>query len=129
MSRTKIEAAPWNEGVPASDAEADGLCYFEHHIKLLLDPGDDTAALAETVVPHGAHLSRNARRVRADGRSERFVTQRCHRVGARTAGQRLDTLTSVLRANGHDIASVEREFVVFDGNASLDDGWITEGAP
>ncbi|MEU6039038.1 hypothetical protein ABZ801_26880 [Actinomadura sp. NPDC047616] len=131
VTRTKIEAAPWNEGVPASDADADagGPYYFEHHIKLLLEAGDDTAALAASVAPHAAHLSRNARRVRADGRRERFVTQRCHGVGARTAGRRLDALTAVLRAQGLDIASVEREFVVFDDDVSLDDGWITEAAP
>ncbi|GAA4085516.1 hypothetical protein [Actinomadura miaoliensis] len=129
VRRTKIEAAPWNDGVPASDADAGGPYYFEHHIKLLLEAGDDTAALAASVAPHAAHLSRNARRVRADGRRERFVTQRCHGVGARTAGRRLDALTAVLSARGHGIASVEREFVVFDDDVSLDDGWITEAAP
>ncbi|MEU5884455.1 hypothetical protein [Spirillospora sp. NPDC047279] len=129
VTRTKIEAAPWNEGVPRTDDEeqAPGR-YFEHHVKLLL--GADAGglpALAGLVVRHEAHLSRNARRVRADGLQERFVTQRCRAVGSLTAGRRLDALTAVLRAAGHEIASVEREYVVADDAESLDDGWITEG--
>ncbi|RFU40518.1 hypothetical protein DZF91_16725 [Actinomadura logoneensis] len=128
--RVKVEAAPWNDGVPRTDAEGDALgSYFEHHVKLLLAPESDPAALAALAalaVPHGAHVSRNVRRVRPDGRPERFVTQRCHRVGAPTAGARLDALVGALRAAGHEIAEVEREYVVHDDTPSLDDGWITE---
>ncbi|MBO2462147.1 hypothetical protein [Actinomadura violacea] len=127
VARVKVEAAPWNAGVPADDADALGPgYYFEHHLKLLLDPGFDAAALAGAARPHTAHLSRNARRVRADGRQERFVTQRCRCVGARTAARRLDALAGELRARGHEIVSVEREFVVHDADESLDDGWIEE---
>ncbi|MFB4301689.1 hypothetical protein [Actinomadura sp. NTSP31] len=125
--RAKVEAAPWNAGVPAGDAGALGPAYyFEHHLKLLLEPGFDAGALAEAARPHAAHLSRNARRVRADGRQERFVTQRCRCVGSRTAERRLDVLAGDLRRRGHEILSVEREFVVHDGAPSLDDGWIEE---
>ncbi|MBD2900607.1 hypothetical protein amrb99_96120 [Actinomadura sp. RB99] len=129
VARVKVEAAPWNAGVPADDADALGPAYyFEHHLKLLLEPGFDAGALAGAARPHAAHLSRNARRVRADGREERFVTQRCRCVGSRTAARRLDALAGALRARGHEIVSVEREFVVHDGDASLDDGWIEEPA-
>ncbi|MEU4208656.1 hypothetical protein AB0F13_01410 [Streptomyces sp. NPDC026206] len=127
--RVKIEAAPWAEGVPESDEAAVALgagYYFEHHIKLLLPSGADVAALARLATGHSAHLSRNARRVRADGRAERFVTQRCHAVGRRTAGARLDALVAAVRADGYDMASVEREFVVHDSDESLDAGWIVE---
>src|SRR5688572_26800386 len=70
VSRIKVEAAPWNEGVPRTDA--DGAAhppdrYFEHHAKLLLDEGADVAALAELAQRHAAHLSRNALRRRDDG--------------------------------------------------------------
>ncbi|MFI9236292.1 hypothetical protein [Streptomyces sp. NPDC053079] len=127
--RAKVEAAPWAEGVPESDEAAVALgarYYFEHHIKLLLPPGADAAPLAELASGHCAHLSRNARRVRADGRAERFVTQRCRMVGRRTAGARLDALTAAIRAAGYEMASAEREFVVYDSDASLDAGWISE---
>ncbi|WP_184346766.1 hypothetical protein [Streptomyces olivoverticillatus] len=122
--RTKIEAAPWVEGVPDTDEEAAVLgprYYFEHHIKLLIAPG---AALPRLAPAHTAHLSRNARRIRTDGRTERFVTQRCRLVGRRTAQARLLALTADLGA--HEIISTEQEFVIHDSDESLDAGWITE---
>ncbi|MEU7132028.1 hypothetical protein [Streptomyces sp. NPDC046261] len=127
--RVKVEAAPWADGVPEGDEGAVALgagYYFEHHLKLLLPPGADVAPLAELASGHCAHLSRNARRVRADGRAERFVTQRCRLVGRRTAGSRLDALVAAVGAGGYEMVSVEREFVVYDSDASLDAGWITE---
>jgi len=78
------------------------------------------------VVPYGARLSRNARRQFTDGRHERFVTQRCHDVGAPTARQRLDALLAALRAGGHEIVEVEAEYVVRDDALHLDDGWLTK---
>lgn len=77
--RTKIEAAPWNAGVPQTDAEAATLpahCHFEHHIKLRLPIPYDTKRLTAVVEGHSAHISRNARRVLSGGVQERFVTQR-----------------------------------------------------
>ncbi|MDX3225988.1 hypothetical protein [Streptomyces sp. ME19-01-6] len=130
--RTKIEAAPWAAGVPVSDEDGRALgprYYFEHHLKLLLaepPPPDVRNALTELVAAHAAHLSRNARRVRPDGRAERFVTQRCRLVGRDTAGRRLRALTADLRAGGHEIVSMEREFVVYDSDEGLDAGWIVE---
>lgn len=126
--RTKIEAAPWAEGVPDTDEEAAALgprYYFEHHIKLLLG-SPSREGLPELAAAHTAHLSRNVRRIRPDGRTERFVTQRCRLVGRRTAQARLDALTADLRRDGWEIVSTEREFVVHDSDESLDHGWITE---
>lgn len=115
--RVKLEASPFAEGVPAT---AEPGCYFEHHAKLLLPAGCDEAALAAMVMPHGAHLSRNARRVREDGLGERFVTQRC---GDAAVG-RLDALIRDLRAAEYDVVGVEREYVVYDDRLSVDEGWI-----
>jgi hypothetical protein len=125
--RAKIEASPWASGVPRDRAEAERLgpsVYFEHHVKLRLAPDDDGQALARLAVPHGAHVSWNARRVLGNGVHERFVTQRCHGVGRAEAGARLNALCAALRAGVHTIVSVEREFVVLDSDASVDDGWI-----
>ena len=117
--REKIEAAPGNEGVPQTDSDTVGEPqgrYFEHHIKLVLPDATAArlAALTQLVAPHGARLSRNARRQRPDGRHERFVTQRCHRVGRVTARRELDALLETLRTDGQDIAEVEEEYVVYD---------------
>lgn len=126
-ARVKIEASPWARGVPGDHEDALRLgpgCYFEHHVKLVLDAGCEVETLARLVVPHGAHVSWNARRALGAGRQERFVTQRCHRVGLTEAGRSLEELHTALRGGGYEIVSVEREFVVFDSDESVDAGWI-----
>ncbi|MFF8727513.1 hypothetical protein ACF073_13610 [Streptomyces sp. NPDC015171] len=121
--RVKTESVPWAPEVPAGPCGDDGR-YFEHHVKLLLDPDTDLGALAARVVPHGAHLSWNARRVGGDGRHERFVTQRCRGVRAAEAGRALERLLAGL--DGLEVLDVEREFVLYDSDESVDDGWIEE---
>jgi hypothetical protein len=120
--RVKTESVPWAPEVP--DGPCGGGQYFEHHVKLLLDADADLAELAARVVPHGAHLSWNARRVRGGGRHERFVTQRCREVPAEKAGRALEHLLAGL--DGLEVLSVEREFVLYDSDESVDDGWIEE---
>ncbi len=129
VSRVKIEAAPENEGVPVTEADAARQPgrYFEHHVKLLLDPDDDLGEVTSLVVRHTARLSRNARRVRADGKAERFVTQRCHAVGRTTACRRLDALLADLAADGYAILSTEQEYVIHDTAPGVDAGWLDHG--
>ncbi|WP_231935168.1 nucleotidyl transferase AbiEii/AbiGii toxin family protein [Micromonospora viridifaciens] len=127
--RSKIEAAPWCVGVPQSDEQATaepGGRYFEHHVKLLLSSAavTDLVALTDLVAPHGARLSHNARRELTGGAQERFVNQRCHGVGLATATQRLDELVETLRAAGHEPATVEQEYIVFDSDLRHDQGWL-----
>jgi hypothetical protein len=121
--RVKIESVPW-----APEVRTDGDGYFEHHLKLLLDEDFDREALTALAVRHGAHLSWNARRVAAGGRHERFVTQRCRGVSARQAGRSCDALVAELKDSGHEIVGEEREFVLYDSDLSVDDGWIEERA-
>ncbi|WP_405914979.1 hypothetical protein [Streptomyces sp. NBC_00728] len=121
--RVKTECTPWAAEVPVR-LGGDDERYFEHHVKLLLDPDTDLAALAARTVPHGAHLSWNALRVRADARHERFVTQRCRGVGADGAGRALERLLTEL--GGFVVLGVEREFVLYDSDLSVDDGWIAD---
>ncbi|MFI5528857.1 hypothetical protein ACIA8O_09920 [Kitasatospora sp. NPDC051853] len=131
VTRIKIEASPWATGVPATAAEAVRLgpdTYFEHHLKVLLPPGPDHEALAELAGRHHAHLSWNARRTDRAGRQQRFVTQRCHRVGLPEAGRQLARLTEAVTGAGYEILSSEREFVVYDDNLAVDHGWLTTGA-
>jgi hypothetical protein len=125
VSRIKIEAEPGNRDVPVSDLEAAERHpgrYFEHHVKLVLDPEADLAALAELARGHAAHLSRNALRVRLNGRQERFVTQRCYSVGRPTAHDRLGALLAAMEAGGYPILNVEEEFVVLDSDPGVDAG-------
>lgn len=125
--RVKVEAAPWNEDVPLDDAAAVRLgnaMHFEHHVKVVLDDRPIDGRLPALLGRHGARLSRNARRGRADGRAEWFATQRCYRVGLLTAGSRLNSLVGALRSAGWPPVEAEREFVVYDDAPSVDDGWL-----
>jgi hypothetical protein len=127
--RVKIEAAPDNDGVPRTDGDAAAQPdnrYFEHHVKLALPDAavERLLALTDLVTPHGARPSRNARRQIEDGRHERFVTQRCHRVGRTEARRRLDALLGALRGEGYEVVEVEQEYVVYDSTPDFDAGWL-----
>jgi hypothetical protein len=122
--RIKIEAAPWNEGVPRTDDEADPELYFEHHVKVLMAGGwhDWHGRVFRAVEGHDAHISRNARRRYDDGSQERFITQRCFGVGRATAQTRLRALLAAL--DEFDVLEVEEEYVVDDDALHIDNGWI-----
>lgn len=127
VTRIKIEAAPMNEDVPVSDDDGRAQPpdrYFEHHVKLLLDPADDLDAITRIAQRHAAHVSRNALRHRDDGRQERFITQRCFQVGRDTATRALNRLLDELKVAGYELIDIEQEFVVYDSNVALDAGWI-----
>ncbi|MFE7652331.1 hypothetical protein ACFU6M_05300 [Streptomyces bottropensis] len=134
VARVKIEAAPWNEDVPLTAAEARTLppgCYFEHHVKLALADDREVGRVRALAERHAAHVSRNARRAvggRGGRGHERFVTQRCRDVGRPEARRRLDALLDALAEAGFEAVEVEEEFVVHDDRPDLDSGWIDEGA-
>ncbi|GGU39011.1 nucleotidyl transferase AbiEii/AbiGii toxin family protein [Lentzea flava] len=122
--RVKIEAAPWNDGVPQSDEDADPALYFEHHVKVLMSGTwhDWYARILKAVDGHEAHVSQNARRKYENGTQERFVTQRCFGVGRDTAKQNLAALLADLEEFA--VLEVEEEYVVDDDALHIDNGWI-----
>ncbi|MFD9337294.1 hypothetical protein ACFWBF_23245 [Streptomyces sp. NPDC060028] len=122
--RVKVETVPWT-----TDRPGPGGGYFEHHLKLLLPADWDRPALESLASRHAAHVSWNARRAAAGlagGRHERFVTQRC-RGTAPQATAACDALAAALAGAGYEIRSEEREFVLYDSDLSVDDGWIEQG--
>jgi hypothetical protein len=127
--RIKIEAAPWNQGVPHSDVEAlehHANRYFEHHVKLSIASTTDLLPLKKLAQQHSAHLSRNALQIRHDGCQERFVTQRCMNIGRIEAEKRLQILVDSIESLGYHPIDIEAEFVVYDSNLALDRGWIRD---
>lgn len=127
VQRIKIEAAPWNEDVPqtAADLKSDPPDkYFESHIKILFEDYLSITALTAAVEKHSAHLSRNALRVRPDGRQERFVTLRCWSVGYTEAAAKLKKLLIEIEHLGFPVIDVEEEYVVYDDNRAIDAGWL-----
>jgi hypothetical protein len=126
--RIKIEAAPGNQDIPQSDRAALNHGrdrYFEHHLKLLLEPGfNDFQLLRELVERHSAHLSRNALQIRRDNYQERFITQRCVAIGQIEARKQLQILSTAIATLGYTVLSIVEEFVVYDSNLALDLGWM-----
>lgn len=127
--RIKMEIAPWNDSVPKSTPEARNHPpdqYFEHHIKLLLEPFTEIASLMELAEQHSAHLSHNVLQAREDNCHERFVTQRCVAIGHQEAQQQLQRLLDAIAILDFTVIAVEEEFVVYDSNLDLDKGWIQQ---
>ncbi|MFJ5221976.1 hypothetical protein [Streptomyces sp. NPDC088400] len=127
--RTKIEAAPWNEGVPQTDAEAATFpahCHFEHRLKLRLPIPYDTKRLAAVAERHSAHVSRTARHILPGGVQERYVTQLARGVGRPVARARVDALLDGLIAAGYRPVDLREEFVLHDDNPTVDNGWTEE---
>ena len=124
--RIKIEAAPWNLGVPVTDADAANEPpgrYFEHHARLLLTPEADRSALLALCAQEGAHLSRNPFKTREDGAGEWFVTLRLSGVGREHAEARAAGLGERLSARGWPPLSTLLEYCVHDDRRELDAGW------
>ncbi|GIE87128.1 hypothetical protein [Actinoplanes regularis] len=126
VSRLKVEAAASGSEAPvtAEQAAEQPDLYFEHHVKLLLPASTDLDRVRAMAVEHGARLSRNARRVRADGVQERFITQRCYQVERSEAAATLAGLLGAVAGAGWEVAEVEQEWVLVDDNPALDAGWF-----
>jgi inosine/xanthosine triphosphate pyrophosphatase family protein len=126
VTRLKIEALGTNRDIPEEDAvaRAQPANYFEFHVKITLPAeGADLESLRARCERHGAHLSRNARKVRADGASERFVTLRVKGLGRLNADARFKALLRELAETGHPLSYPLREYTVYDSNHALDRGW------
>ncbi|WNG54514.1 hypothetical protein F0U59_06720 [Archangium gephyra] len=127
VKRLKLEALGKNRDIPEDDAtaRAQPANYFEFHVKVLLPSGlTDLDALRARCETHGAHLSRNARKVREDGASERFVTLRVYGLGRANAEARFSALLDDLAATGLKLTQRMREWTVYDSNHGLDRGWL-----
>ena len=130
--RLKVEAAPFNQGIPQSDEEAGELPennYFEHHIKLLRKRKAPCDRLLEICEERSAHLSQNAWREWRPGSEERFVTLRSYCCGRLRYVLRLKALLDALRMIGEQVIEVESEYCVYDSNLDLDRGWLPPVPP
>ncbi len=127
VTRLKLEALGKNRDIPEDDAtaRAQPANYFEFHVKALLPSGDTGVdALRARCEKHGAHLSRNARKTREDGASERFVTLRVYGLGRANADARFSALLEDLAGTGLTLTQRLREWTVYDSNHGLDRGWL-----
>jgi hypothetical protein len=130
VTRIKLEASPFNEGLPENNAETvlhAAENYFEHHLKLLLpaDLGKMQTTLEHLCEQHQAHLSRNAFKKRQDGMQERFVTLRHYGLGRQEAYEALHILRSCLEKASFQVLKIISEYCVYDDHVALDSNWLT----
>ncbi len=126
VTRVKLEAAPWNSGVPESDIQAQKAPsgnYFEHHTKLKLPKTANLRLLEMLCESNNAHLSRNAFKVFTDGSQERLITQRHYGLGFASASLRFNAFLEVLKSFDFKVEKTVSEYCVFDSNLELDAGW------
>ncbi len=126
VTRVKVEAFIGNAGVPVTDAVSETMPrenYFEFHALVALPTEIIPEALRSICRTFGGHLSRNALKRDDAGRTLRFVTMRVADVGSARASARFDELLRALRDKGFELSKIQREYVVFDSNFTLDEGW------
>lgn len=124
--RIKIEAAPWNVGVPVSAEDAahePAGRYFEYHARLVIRADADLSELARLCELQGAHLSRNPLKTRLDGQQERFVTLRVAGTGRTEAEGRATVLTRHLEGAGWTVEDTVMEYCLYDDHRALDAAW------
>jgi hypothetical protein len=131
--REKVEAVAVNDGVPKTDDEgrrSPADRYFEFH--LLIDgrrgplSEDDMRALGRVSAEFSASLgtpvplSYNALKP-----SQRFLNLRARGVGLERAAGRVRELEHAIEAGCElDVKKVISEYICFDSNRAVDNGWL-----
>jgi hypothetical protein len=131
VTRVKVEADPTTSGVPRTDEEAARLAaanYFEFHLLVTLTRLSDLPALSRLCAEHNAHLSMNAFKQAAGEETERFVTMRLKGMGGARAAILFDKLAGAIELAGYQPSKRVHEYVVYDTNLTLDDGWMNPPA-
>ncbi|UQN10669.1 hypothetical protein [Deinococcus sp. QL22] len=124
--RIKIEAAPWNAGVPVSAEDAahePAGRYFEFHARLVIAADANLGILELLCAAQGAHLSRNPLKTRLDGQQERFVTLRVGGMGRTEAEGQAAVLTRYLEQAGWTVEDTVMEYCLYDDHRALDAAW------
>jgi hypothetical protein len=130
VSRIKIESMASNEGVPINSNKKENErtinhftknkgTYFEFHYRIPVENHNFENILKKLCKENNAHLSKNPLK----DSSSKYVTTRCFDCGRQEAFEKYYHLEKVLLENNFTVEKSEREFVVYDTNLDIDDGW------
>ena len=128
--RIKLESLASNSGVPQTDAEAlniPGDTYFEYHIKLkdmAINADNDNKLKALS-----AHLTQSLNiKVPFSCNNlpdfQRFLNARTYKLGFINSYAMIDKIADAIKANGFTIDRIVSEFITYDTNKQLDQGWL-----
>jgi hypothetical protein len=129
VTRQKIEAAPFNQGIPMTAKEAQNHSadnYFEHHLKILFEKESNFNEIQTVCTAHGAHLSRNAFENRVDNTKTYFITLRCYSIGLEEATIRFNALKQAITHLKINILKNITEYCVYDDRLNLDANWLSD---
>lgn len=121
--RVKIESLARNNGVPVLDNDEEDK-YFEFHYKIVIKSDDEYNFIKKFVKDYDARISSNAFKHNQENNVKHyFITKRVHSSGQEYAMKQHFLLNEALSNNGFTPLKSEAEFVVFDSNYNLDNGW------
>ncbi|CAF1386676.1 unnamed protein product [Didymodactylos carnosus] len=126
--RLKIESLPSNNGIPENDIDKllfwdINSNYFEFHYKILISSLNQLRRLKKLCITYELYLARNAFKTISINEMYYIITMRLFNVSRVNAFIRNDTIINYLTMNHFPPLKVEREFVVYDSNIDLDNGW------
>lgn len=130
ITRLKLEAVAVNPGVPVTDDEAaavPGDTYFEYHIKIKNPPtpeGDEIlkALAARMTAELGVKVPFSCNDM--GGKNQRFLNARTYGMGYEASAALVERIAAAIEAEGFEVSKIIREFIVFDTNKALDNGWL-----
>ncbi len=128
--RIKLESLAINDGVPQLDEEAHAIpgdTYFEYHIKLkdveINEANDNklkalSAKLTQDLnikVPFSCNNLPDY---------QRFLNARTYKLGFKNSYALIDKIAHAINENGFTIDRIVSEFIAYDTNKALDQGWL-----
>lgn len=128
--RIKLESLAINDGIPQSNEEAHAIpgdTYFEYHIKLkdmeISETNDNklkalSAKLTEELnikVPFSCNNLPDY---------QRFLNARTYQLGFKNSYALVDKIANAIQENGFTIDRIVSEFITYDTNKALDQGWL-----
>ena len=132
VSRLKIEASPFNEGIPQNNADLKNHSdknYFEHHLKVLISQEQNRETLLAVCAKYRAHLSRNAFKTFSGGEYENFITLRLYEMGKKESDLKFENLKKEVQNAGFIVQKSITEYCVYDDNIALDNNWLINTSP
>lgn len=126
VTRVKIEALVNNLNVPSTDEEAQKFPknYFEFHVLATLKTEEEKDKLKALCKNHNAHLSQNAFKQSLLGLNQHFITMRVYNIGKIGAKLEFSKLVNELKKENFNLSNKLQEYIVYDSNTSIDQGWI-----
>lgn len=128
--RIKLESLATNEGIPQTDEEAHAIpgdTYFEYHIKLkdveINVANDNKLKTLSANLTHQLNI-----KVPFSCNNlpdyQRFLNARTYKLGFKNSYAIVQKIVDTITSNDYIIDRIVSEFIAYDTNKALDQGWL-----